>query len=221
MRGKLDIRRYTVAIRKKLWIIIIVTLLSAAIGWGCNYKVKDNQYKSSATIYSDSFCSYTSSLDKTYIRQNYSDIILSKRVADKAAEIIDKKKIDGYFIKSCTTLLYKEQSPVYYIYATTNDPELSLEIANAVAQAAVTELNDIKGEVVAKKLDEAYEYEKVFDGRKVQIINIAIISLIGLLISVIAIIITAILSNKVEFVKDVGLNGEIEILGVIPNFDVE
>ena len=28
-------------------------------------------------------------------------------------------------------------------------------------------------------------------------------------------------SNKVESVNDVTLNGEIEILGVIPNFDVE
>ena len=61
----------------------------------------------------------------------------------------------------------------------------------------------------------------MFDGTKEQVKNILIYGLIGLAIGIVIIFIMAWSSTKVETVNDVTLNGEIEILGVIPNFDVE
>ena len=43
----------------------------------------------------------------------------------------------------------------------------------------------------------------------------------GFVLGVFIILLMASLSTKIESVNDVTLNGEIEILGVIPNFDVE
>ena len=135
--------------------------------------------------------------------------------------IIGDDSLDGEKIKSMITYSYSEQSPVYYIYATTTDPQLSMTIANAVAKAFVIEMNNIMGEDNAQILDEAYDYEQVFNGRKDQIKNILIITLLGTLLCLLVIVMISFFSNKVESVNDVTLNGEIEILGVIPNFDVE
>ena len=43
----------------------------------------------------------------------------------------------------------------------------------------------------------------------------------NILLCLFIIVMISFFSNKVESVNDVTLNGEIEILGVIPNFDVE
>ena len=77
------------------------------------------------------------------------------------------------------------------------------------------------GENNAQILDEAYDYEQVFDGKKDQIKNVLIVTLVGIFLCIMIIVMKSFFSSRVESVNDVTLNGEIEILGVIPNFDVE
>ena len=221
MEVKIDLRRYFLAIKKNKLIILIVAIASVAIDILLNYNVKPDKYRAYSNVYSVSFGSYTDSVEGVYVLQTYSDIINSRKVANRAAMIIGDDSLDGEKIKSMITYSYSEQSPVYYIYATTTDPQLSMTIANAVAKAFVIEMNNIMGENNAQILDEAYDYEQVFNGRKDQIKNILIITLLGTLLCLFVIVMISFFSNKVESVNDVTLNGEIEILGVIPNFDVE
>ena len=221
MEIKIDFRRYFLAIKKNKLIVIIVAIASLAIGILLNYNVKPDKYRAYSNVYSVSFGSYTDSVEGVYVLQTYSDIINSRKVANRAAMIIGDDSLDGEKIKSMITYSYSEQSPVYYIYATSTDPQLSMTIANAVAKAFVIEMNNIMGEDNAQILDEAYDYEQVFNGRKDQIKNILIITLLGTLLCLFVIVMISFFSNKVESVNDVTLNGEIEILGVIPNFDVE
>ena len=221
MEIKIDFRRYFLAIKKNKLIVIIVAIASLAIGILLNYNVKPDKYRAYSNVYSVSFGSYTDSVEGVYVLQTYSDIINSRKVANRAAMIIGDDSLDGEKIKSMITYSYSEQSPVYYSYATTTDPQLSMTIANAVAKAFVIEMNNIMGEDNAQILDEAYDYEQVFNGRKDQIKNILIITLLGTLLCLFVIVMISFFSNKVESVNDVTLNGEIEILGVIPNFDVE
>ena len=221
MEIKIDFRRYFLAIKKNKLIVIIVAIASLAIGILLNYNVKPDKYRAYSNVYSVSFGSYTDSVEGVYVLQTYSDIINSRKVANRPAMIIGDDSLDGEKIKSMITYSYSEQSPVYYIYATSTDPQLSMTIANAVAKAFVIEMNNIMGEDNAQILDEAYDYEQVFNGRKDQIKNILIITLLGTLLCLFVIVMISFFSNKVESVNDVTLNGEIEILGVIPNFDVE
>ena len=221
MEVRIDLRRYFLAIKKNKLIVIIVAIASLAIGILLNYNVKPDKYRAYSNVYSVSFGSYTDSVEGVYVLQTYSDIINSRKVANRAAMIIGDDSLDGEKIKSMITYSYSEQSPVYYIYATSTDPQLSMTIANAIAKAFVIEMNNIMGEDNAQILDEAYDYEQVFNGRKDQIKNILIITLLGTLLCLFVIVMISFFSNKVESVNDVTLNGEIEILGVIPNFDVE
>ena len=221
MKKEFDVTKYNRAIVKNRLIILIVGIASFIIAMILNFEVKDNKYRAYANVYSKGIYNNIDMKKGTYVLQNYAEIITSKRVADRAALIIGEDTIDGIDIKSMISYSYSEDSPVYKIYATSKEPQLAITVANAVAKAFVTELNNIVGEDSAQILDEAYEYENVFNGRQIQIRNIIVITLCGVLFSLIVIIAVAFFSTKIESVNDATINGEIEILGVIPNFDVE
>jgi len=222
---KVDFRRYLLAIKKNIWKIGIVTLISFFVALFLNYRVKDNEYTASADVYGAAFGSYSESIEGVTALKTYADIIKSKKVADKAAKYIEEDEssehIDGEMVKDMITYSFDETSPIYRIEATSSSPSLSMSVANAVAKAFVDQMNTITGDGSAQILDEAYKYEKSFDGKKSQLLNIIIITLAGFFVSVLAVIIYSFFSKKVMSVHDATLNGELEIIGVIPNFDIE
>lgn len=221
MEVKVDIRRYLLAIKKNVWKIGIATIICFFIALIFNYKVKDDGYSSTASVYSAAFGSVDESLQGVTALKTYSEIITSKDVADRAAKIIGNDEINGDMIKGMVSYSYDETSPIYRIKAVSNSPSLSITVANAVANAFVIKMNTITGEGSAQILDEAYNYEKEFDGKKEQIKGIVLITLIGMALSIVVVIGYSALSGKAMSVHDVTMNGELEIIGVIPNFDVE
>ena len=223
MKCKIFLRRFLRALKKKKIIIILTFLCCLAIGIFRNFKVLDDQYEATSSIYIVSNANYTDSIgeNEEYVFETYADIITSKKVADRAATMLYEECLDGATIRNMVNYSNKKGSPVYKINVVTNSPQLSVTVANAVAKAAAIEINTITMSNNSKLLDEAYDYKQVFDGTKEQVKNILIYGLIGLAIGIVIIFIMAWSSTKVETVNDVTLNGEIEILGVIPNFDVE
>ena len=221
MEIKIDMRRYINTIKKFFWFIGLVTLVSFFIALIVNFKVDDDKYVAFANVYSASLGSYTDSVEGVSALRTYSDIITSRKVANRAAMMIGDDKITGEDIQPMISYSFSESSTVYYIYAESTDPNITITVANAVANAFVTELNNIIGEEHAQILDEAYEYKMSYDGREEQLKGIIYITLAGFILSVLFVVGYSFFSSKVVSVNDVTLNGEIEILGVIPNFDVE
>ena len=136
---------------------------------------------------------------------------------------MNNENYNGEIIQSMVRCEYSPNSPVYKINVKSINPDMSILIANTVAEAFVMEVRTLvlTDELNVQILDEAYEYKKVYDGLRDQIFSIAAFAIIGTLICIAIILIKAGNSKRVETVDDVTLCGEIEILGVIPNFDVE
>ena len=221
MRFKIFVRRFLRALRKRMLILILMILVSLAAGILCNFRVLDDEYVATSSICTWIHSSSIESEKAIYMDLDYKDIILSKKVADKAAEFVGDDYVDGALIRDMINCSNDKKSPIYKIYVKTNNPQFSITVANAVAKAAAMEINTLTFGNNVNVLDEAYNYEQVFDGRKVQIRNILLFVVGGFVLGVFIILLMASLSTKIESVNDVTLNGEIEILGVIPNFDVE
>ena len=113
-----------------------------------------------------------------------------------------------------------ENSTVYYIYASSVDNYEAVRVANAVAEAFVIEIRNITGDENVQILDEAVESSLTFSGRSNQIKNIILITLIGVFLCVITIVAISFFSTKIVTVKECSDNGELKILGVIPDFDI-
>jgi capsular polysaccharide biosynthesis protein len=221
VKFKIFVRRFLRALRKKMLLVILMILIGLAVGVACNFRVLDDEYVATSSIYTMAYSSYTDKDTEVYMFQTYKDIILSKKIADKAASFIGDANVDGEYIRQLVSCTNEDRSPIYKIHVTTNNPQFSITVANAVARAVVIELNTLSSSNKAQMLDEAYTYEQIFNGRKVQLRNIILFALAGFILGVLIILLMASSTTKIESVNDVTLNGEIEILGVVPNFDVE
>ena len=156
MKAKINFRRYQRALIKKKAIIMIVFVLSAAIGFAFNYKAKNNLYSATSKVYCASNKAYIEGSETTHIIQNYSDIVTSKKVADRAAMLLNDEDYDGEIIAGMVKCIYTPSSPVYKIQVTSMNPEKAVEIANSVASAFVMEVNVLNKNDSAQVLDNKY-----------------------------------------------------------------
>lgn len=220
MEVKLDFRKYFMEIAKKWWIIALVGCASLLLGIGLNFEVQPDRYSGCATVYSASVGSYTDSLEGIKALRDYSDIITSYKVSNRAALILGDDSLNGEDINSMISYSLSENSTVYYIYASSVDNYEAVRVANAVAEAFVIEIRNITGDENVQILDEAVESSLTFNGRSNQIKNILLITLIGVFLAVVTIVAISFFSTKIVTVKECSDNGELKILGVIPDFDI-
>lgn len=220
MEVKLDFRKYFMEIGKKWWIIALVGCASLLLGIGLNFEVQPDRYSGCATVYSASVGSYTDSLEGIKALRDYSDIITSYKVSNRAALILGDDSLNGEDINSMISYSLSENSTVYYIYASSVDNYEAVRVANAVAEAFVIEIRNITGDENVQILDEAVESSLTFNGRSNQIKNILLITLIGVFLAVVTIVAISFFSTKIVTVKECSDNGELKILGVIPDFDI-
>nr|MCR5608949.1 hypothetical protein [Lachnospiraceae bacterium] len=212
---RINIRKHINTMRKYLWFVGVVTLFGFLIALIVKARVKDNIYKASTSVYTKNSDESTDSLN------SYTEIIKSRKVADRAALIMGDDSIKGEDIQKMVDYSSEKDSSIYYIYAYSDDVDTAILVANAITKAFVIEVNNITGEDNIKVLDEAYGANLEFDGRSDQINGIFNITLIAFIISVVLVLLYSIFSGKTVSINDASLGGEIEILGVIPGFDVE
>ena len=220
MKIKIFFRRFLIGLKKKNSILFLTAIIGLIVGVVCNYRVLDDRYESTSSIYVSPRTMYTEN-GKVVDNQLYTDIILSKKVAEAAAVILTEYEVDSLEIRQNISCTNSKDSQVYKIIVYTDNPSLSILLANAVAKSAVAEINYLLEENRAQVLDEAGEYIQVLNGKQIQIRNICFSMILGILGGMIIILLMVSFSTKIDTVTDVTLNGEIEILGVIPNFDVE
>jgi capsular polysaccharide biosynthesis protein len=112
----------------------------------------------------------------------------------------------------------KTYSSVLGIYATSTDEILAIKVANAVAAVFIDEVNNIASYNLARLLDEAnaaeLSYNKQIEQWKFRIF----VTFAGIIFICVWIVARVIFSRKVHYLSDIGLDGEIDIIGAIPSF---
>lgn len=208
----IDLGRCFKAILRKWWIITIW----AFTGFGVLFAVMPSPttvYYATTTVYGASY-SYTESLQTVNLLSRYLDVANSKKVADRAASIIGNEALTGDMILGMTVASMPEDSAVMRIRAVSADPAKAIIIANAMADSFVIEAEANFGTNNVQVLDRA---ERVSSQTGRSKLTYGIIGfLAGLVISVVVIMLREIFSDRLYYVSDAGLNGELEILGVIP-----
>lgn len=173
---QIDLIRCSKAVLQKWWIILI----SAVIVSGSTFIIaKDIQdiYTAQTTVYSATYGSMIDSLAGLDVMQTYVEIIVSRKVADRAALLLGESEYTGDMIQGMVSTSYTEESAVLYIYANSTDSELSINIANAVAESFVIEAQNITGDNNIQILDQAKTANA--DGLSKQLLYSLIAFLIG------------------------------------------
>lgn len=209
----IDLGRIFKSIFRKWWIVVMCATLS----FGALYIVMPqpvSTYTATTSIYGAVYGSYVETMQSSNLLYSYGDVGRSKKVADRAASIINRADITGADIQAMTRIISSKESPIIYIKATSLDAETAKLVANAVVDSFIVEIQSSIGNNSVQVLDRA-EKVAVNTGRG-KIVFGAIGFLAGFFISIIVIAIKEIVSDKIYYVSDAELNGELDILGVIP-----
>lgn len=173
-------------------------------------------YSATASIYS--MLNYgtdegTSSSQKTGLDE-FSEVVGSSNVAKRAVAMLDIEWITEANIQS----MYNISTSGNFLYVSTysNDKNIAVSVANAVAEAFVVEYKNLTGlenVQVFEKADHATYYSGDATNRKLTLI---IYTGVGFFLICVLVVLRTIFSAKVQDYGECTLDGTIELLGVIP-----
>ena len=215
-----DVKLAFLAIFKRYKLVAAVTLLGALIGLlVVTVMPVQSVYSTTASVYSATYGSYEEAVDGVSAMVNYSDVVTSTKVCERAAAAIGDTQLTAVDIQRMISSYMNDNSYILYISANSVDPDRAKIVANAVASAFVEEINNITGLNAVQVLDEAndsnlYRYDST--SRKKVLAVIVGISF-ALICAYIALL--ELFSGKVKSVEQCMEEDPDEIIGIIPKFE--
>lgn len=154
----------------RLWKMKLIVVFATLIGFLLSivymtYKGKEFSYFSDATIYSAVYGSYSETVSGVTLMNTYSGILNSSRVCDRAAAEINDTNISAAYLQGLVTngsvyLSGASTSSKSYgyrlvLYTRLDSPEYVVKITNAMANAFVSEINELLGLDIIQVFDQA------------------------------------------------------------------
>ncbi len=227
---EIDLMKLLKLLWKRKWIIIVVTLLFG-IAFYCysrfmitpTYRagilmyVNNNNLKEvSENTYNANYISAADISASIQLVNTYAAIIKSENfMKDVVAEL--GMDINPSALKGMTSIGAVNETEVFQVVVTSPDPQLSADIANAIAKVAPTAI----GEIVEGSSAKVVDYATVPKGKSApnNAKNAAMGAVIGLVLSAIIILIIGLADRRIKEVTDFESWDDIPLLGSIPDFD--
>ncbi|MGI6539140.1 MAG: YveK family protein [Caldicoprobacterales bacterium] len=223
MEETMDLREILQIIYKRLWFIILVTLVCIISSGIISFFVLDSIYEASTTLMvsktrddQSSNLQYNDILMNQKLVKTYSEIVKSNRVLEKVIEQLDLDMTTGD-LKNKIQVSSVSDTEIIRIAVQDKDPNFATELANSIAVVFMGEIGSIM------KMDNV----QFIDPAKVPIdpvkprplLNIAIAAVLGVMISVFIVFLVEYFDNTVKTVDDVENKLGLPVLGSIPVFD--
>lgn len=212
-----DFKLSIYALWEKKLLILAMTILTFLLGLLLTYDTKPiNTYQASTTVYSVAYGKTKESLNSSIALVSYADIVTSTRVCERAALLINETvEIDAASIQNMIGV-YALSDSVIAISAISTNPQLSILVTNAVAEAFVREVTSITANDTIQILDSAEYCTLSGNGHRDLLIKRAFFAVLGFVISCAWIVISELTSNRVKSIVQCIDQDENEILGIIP-----
>ena len=223
MEETMDLREILQIIYKRLWFIILVTLVCIISSGIISIFVLDSIYEASTTLMvsktrddQSSNLQYNDILMNQKLVKTYSEIVKSNRVLEKVIEQLDLDMTTGD-LRNKIQVSSVSDTEIIRIAVQDKDPNFATELANSIAVVFMGEIGSIM------KMDNV----QFIDPAKVPIdpvkprplLNIAIAAVLGVMISVFIVFLVEYFDNTVKTVDDVENKLGLPVLGSIPVFD--
>jgi len=149
---EIDLREVCILLISKLWLIILVGVLTAAIGMGLSSFVIPPTYESTSKIYilnkqQENTVTYSDVQLGTQLTKDYAQLIESRLVLEKVIEELNLKEIrediDYEVMLDKVEVTTPADTRILYITVTDTDPVLAMEIANSVREEASIHIKNV------------------------------------------------------------------------------
>ena len=219
--AELDLKEIMHIIRKRLWFIVLVTILAVGAGGVISLFVLEPVYRASATIIVGKPSSY---LDGN--RLQIEDLNLNQRLAKTYGEIIKSRGVLEDVISqlklNLTTQQLKEKTLVKLvegtefitISVTDTNPERAADIANKMAEVFRFKVVNIMKVDYVQILDNAIVPRLPIKPRLE--LNMAIAGVLGMMTSIFVVFLLEYLDNTIKTPEDTEKYLGLNIVGIIP-----
>ncbi|MDU9689546.1 capsular biosynthesis protein [Priestia megaterium] len=222
MEETISLRDLFQVLRKRVWLIILITIISAIISAVISFFVLTPVYQTSTQILVNQAKSeqqlYNAGAVQTNVQliRTYNDIIKSPAILDK---VVEQLKLDGSAkaLSGKIQVTSAENSQVAQITVQDTDPKRATKIANttaAVFQKEVPKIMNIDNVSVLSKADLASSENPV---KPQPTLNIIVALVVGLMVGVGISFLLEYLDNTIKTEQDIENILDLPVMGVITN----
>lgn len=216
---------------KSLWehirLILAVTAFSLLAGAILSWFTleRENIYEAVSSVYINADGTAYETAESSQMLVAYIDVIKSLKVAERASILLGNEGMNKYEISEMVNVDYQNndyatfKSTVIRIRVSSKDSTAAINVANAVAQAFSLEMASITGKNDVQVLDEANGAVKIYNAKKQLLLVTGLITVGGCILICAMIVLYEIFSFRLNTIKDGTLYGQLDIIGVIPEYE--
>lgn len=221
MEETIDLKEYFYIIKKRAWIIALITVTAMIASGIISFFLLSPVYETKTTlIVNTEQVNETNTItgDQLNVTQKltltYGEIIKSRTVIDEVIQALNLDMEYGEVSKMITVSPVKDTQIIAITVQDTN-PQRAADIANTIPRVFTKEVKRITKANSVEVIDKAVVAENPIKPNK--IMNIAIAGVLGVMIGLFIIFVLEYMDNKIKTPQDIEKHIELPILGVIPN----
>lgn len=229
---EIDVFRCINALFKKKKIIACITALFLVIGVALTVNPGEDKYTASSTVYAAADGSYTDATNAVTAMNAYLDVAKSYKVSQRAALIIGRSDVsatdvqDATYVNSSATTnktssissFMNSSATIITFTATSTEPALAMEMADAMAQSYAIEMNSILNSDSVKTLDNAYTYVKSTNATIEAWKDRIKVTAVGFVLACLLVVICEIFDRKIRTIREASIRESIPVIGIIPDY---
>ncbi|WP_026497672.1 Wzz/FepE/Etk N-terminal domain-containing protein [Butyrivibrio sp. WCD2001] len=227
---EIDVFRCFNALFKNIKFILCITFLFFVMGVGLSLESGNDTFGANATVYASAVNSYSDTANAVTAMNAYMDVAKSYKVCQRAALILGRSDVEASQIQNsigisssadssaASTLAKTNAATIITFTATTYDPELSMAMADAMAEAYTKEMANILHTDSVKVLDNAYTYYQAYSANRAAWKKRIKFFIAGFVLACAGVVLYEILDRKVRTVREATIRNNLPIIGVIPDY---
>ncbi len=221
MEETIDLKEYFQIIKKRAWIIVLITTIAMIVSGIISFFVLSPVYETKTTLIVNSDKAPGTDVitgDQINVSQKlavtYGEIIKSKVVLDEVAKEL---KIKGGYseIEKKLSVSPVTDTQILEVSVQDHNPKRAADIANAMPKVFTKEVKRITKASNVEVIDKAIVPKIPVKPNKVM--NIAIAGVLGVMISLFVIFLLEYMDNKIKSPQDIQKYLELPLLGVVPH----
>lgn len=223
MEETIDLREYFFILKKKMWLIVLATVICGVISGLVSFYVLKPVYEANTTLIvnkevDDKETQMTTTDDLNYVQKlavTYGEIIKSRTVITST---INKLNLDMTYeeLSDAVSVSNVADTQIIKISVKNTSPVIAAKICNTMPEIFSTEVQRVVKASGVEVIDKAIVSKKPIKPNKTM--NISIAMVLGVMVSVFGIFLIEVLNTKVKEPKDIEEKLGIPVFGVVPKY---
>ena len=224
MEETIDLREYFAIIKKRFWIIALITVIAAVVSGAISFFVLKPVYEAKSTLIVNADKQAETQIvtgDQITVTQKlavtYGEIIKSRSVLD---DVIKNLKLETTYESLSGQIAVSPVNDTQIISISVQDtnPQRARDIANEIPKVFEKEVKRITKANDVQVIDKAILPKDAIKPNKMM--NVAIAAVLGMMIGLFVVFLIEYLDNKIKTPQDIEKHLGLSVIGVIPNEDM-